>query len=106
MVKQTATAKKSAISMKDLMGMKLIDIERVSTQQGKNNTLIIVGKVLDEESDLVDSQVKYGIVTKQAVDAMLNLGRQEDDKIILRLPEPDPDITAMNWVNFLPEDEE
>lgn len=105
MSKKLVKAKTNGVSLKELMGMKLVDVERISTQQGKNNTLIILAQVIDEDSEAVDQKVKYGIVTKEATENMLANGRVEGDKIILRLPDPDPEA-SMNWVNFLPESEE
>lgn len=102
---QKKVEKSKGISKEELMGLKLVKVERISTQVGKNNTLIIIGKVEDEDSDADGMNVKYGIVTEPAVDIMLKSGFIEDDKVFLMLPDPDTNET-MNWVNFLPEVEE
>lgn len=97
------TVKKSkGLSLEDLMGLTLVPVERISTQIGKNKTLIIVGKVHDEESDNYGITSKWGIVTEEAVEKLLSSGKIEDDKVILYLPEPNVD-ESINWVKFLPE---
>lgn len=94
--------KSKGLSLEDLMGLTLVPVERISTQIGKNKVLIIVGKVDDEESDQYGITSKWGIVTEEAVEKLLNSGKIVDDKVILYLPEPNVD-ESINWVKFLPE---
>jgi hypothetical protein len=104
MVSKTETVKKSknGISKEKMMGLSLIPVERIKASVGKNQTLLITGKIHDEDHDDVGTTHKWGIVTEEALTRILSNGYEEDGKVILLLPEPDTD-ESINWVNYIPE---
>jgi len=97
---------KKGIELETLIGISKVKCKRIEAVMGNRKGTeekipILVVEVL--EGDQQGLQAKYGIVTDQALKAVLLSGKADDDgNIIMELPEPTTTgLDTINWVNFM-----